>query len=181
MIKIPTLSSYGPTDIIPVFRYPNIIDTKPMVFGEVATISYSYYRDRFPVRACGSVQPKGYTAGPRTVAGSLVFKLLDYSAINKFIKSLYKTIDDDLSLMPDELPPFSIDITFANEYGTTTKQSIIGCQITEGNQIITIEQLTISEQFSFVAQDIKQIDKKYQENTHRKNSFDTDIYRDRRR
>jgi len=156
---MPTYDAYSSHDIVPVFRYPDILDTKPMVFGEVATISYSYYRDRFPVRATGHVQAKGYTAGPRTIAGSLVFRLLNKSVINKFIYSLYKNIDNDLSLVPDELPPFSIDMTFANEYGSTTKQSIIGIQITEGNQIMTVDQLTVSEQFSFVAQDIKQIDR----------------------
>jgi len=156
---MPQFDSYSAFDIVPVFRYPDIVNTQPMVFGEVATISYSYYRDRFPVRATGHVQAKGYTAGPRTVAGSLVFKLLNKSVVNKFVHSLYKELGRDLSLMPDELPPFSIDITFANEYGSTTKQSIIGIQIAEGNQIMTIDQLTISEQFSFVAQDVKQVDK----------------------
>lgn len=136
------------------------MDADPIIFGELSTISYSFYRDKFPVRAIGFTRAKGYTKGSRTVAGSLIFKLIDFSAINRFANVLYDNIKG-LSIMPDELPPFSIDITFVNEYGENTKQSVLGIEIAEGNQIITVDQLTISEQFSFVAQDVTQIDNNF--------------------
>jgi len=154
-------NAYTGCDVIAVFTFPEIIDAKPIVFGELSTISYSFYRDKFPIRAIGYSRAKGYTGGSRTVAGSLIFKLIDYSAINRFAHTLYKNLGN-ISLMPDELPPFNCDITFVNEYGETTNQSIIGIEIAEGNQIISADELTISEQFSFVAQDIKQIDNKFQ-------------------
>ena len=157
---MPTYSSYTGADIISVLRFPDFLNRDSLVFGELQTISYSTYRDKFPVRSLGYVNPKGYTKAGRTIAGTLIFVMFNEPVINKFINELYKK--KYYNLVPDELPPFSIDITFANEYGATTKQSVIGIQITEGNQIMTIDQLTISEQFSFVAQDLKQIDRNYE-------------------
>ena len=159
MYTSPT-NAFTSSDVVSVFRFPSILNAPPIVFGELSTISYSFYRDKFPVRAVGFTRAKGYTRGARTVAGSLIFKLIDYSAINKFVNVLYDDVNN-LSVMPDELPPFSVDITFANEYGENTKQSIISIEIVEGNQIITTDQLTISEQYSFVAQDVRQIDHQY--------------------
>ena len=149
---------YTGTDIVAVLRFSEI-DVSPAVFGKLNTVSYSTYRDKFPVRSVGYTRAKGYTKGSRTVAGTLVFTLLDYGAINDFAKKLYKGENtSNLSLMPDELPPFSIDINFCNEYGNTTKISLIGAEIAEGNQAMSIKNMQINEQYSFVAQDVIQTD-----------------------
>ncbi len=147
---MPTYSSYSGTDIISVFRFP-VID-EPLVFGELNTISYSIYRNKFPVRALGHINPKGHTKGPRTIAGTLIFTMFNKAIINRIIKKIYHS--KNFNLLPDELPPFSITMTMCNESGEYTVKSLYGVELVEENQIISAEDLQVNEQFSFVAQDI---------------------------
>lgn len=153
-------TGYTANDIQAVFKPPEFlnIDAPPMIFGEINTISYSIYRDKFPVRALGYSRAKGYTKGTRTVAGSISFTMLEIPIINKFVDMLYgtDTVYKDLGLLPDELPPFSIDINYYNEFGGNAIVSLIGVELAEGNQVITIEDMQVNEQYSFVAQDIVQ-------------------------
>lgn len=152
-----TYSSYAGTDIIAVFRFPDIIENaKPMVFGELTTISYSIYRDKFPVRALGFTNPKGYTKAGRTIAGSMIFTMFNKPIINQVVQNIYSK---KFNMIPDELPPFSVDITFCNEYGSKTHIALFGVEIVEGNQIMTVDNLQTNEQYSFVAQDIVLVDK----------------------
>ena len=152
-------TGYTSSDIMAVFRMPDYMDIEPTVFGQLNTISYSTYRDKFPVRALGSTRAKGYTKGSRTVAGQLSFMILNKPVINDFAMRLYdEKMHKNLSVLPDELPPFSIDINFHNERGDKSRISLIGVEIAEGNQVISTEQMQTSEQYSFVAQDIIQLD-----------------------
>jgi len=153
---VPTYQSgYTGTDIVCVFRFPEFLNRKPMVFGELNTISYSMYRDKFPVRALGYINPKGYTKAGRTIAGTLIFTMFDKSIINQIVEEIYSK---SFNLLPDELPPFSVDITMCNEYGNKTRIAIFGVEIVEGNQIMTVDNLQTNEQYSFVAQDIVLVD-----------------------
>lgn len=152
-------SGYTGSDIKAVFRFPEFIDASPIPFGELSIISYSTYRDKFPVRAIGYTRAKGYTKGARTVAGTLVFNLLNKAAVNKFIKELYpEDVWESLSVVMDELPPFSIDISFCNEVGNKTNITLIGVEIAEGNQVMSVNNMSVNEQYSFVAQDVTQVD-----------------------
>ncbi len=56
--------------------------------------------------------------------------------------------------MMDELPPFNIEITLANEFGDTSRISIVGVEFTEGNRVMSVEDMQTNEQYSFVAQSI---------------------------
>lgn len=156
------VDSYGYTfaDIKAIINFPEFLGIeKPETFGEISTLSYSIYREKYPVRAIGYTRAKGYTKGSRTVAGTLAFTMLDKAVINKFIQILYKEDKwKSLSLLPDELPPFDIDLVFVNELGQTTSLKLIGVEIAEGNSVMSINSMAVSEQYSFVAQDIIQTD-----------------------
>lgn len=156
-------SGYTFADIRATIKFPDFMDIGPQTFAEISTLSYSIYRDKFPVRALGYTRAKGYTKGPRTVAGTMVFTMLDKTIINNFIDMLYEKGEDEkawksLSLIPDELPPFDIDIVFSNEYSQNTKLTLIGVEIAEGNQVMSVNSIAVNEQYSFVAQDIIQTD-----------------------
>jgi hypothetical protein len=166
-------NGYSGTDIVAVFRLPDALNfenksyeksfkVEPKVFAELKTVSYSTFRDKFPVRAVGHIKAKGYTTGSRTVAGTLIFKMFDKNMINKFIENLQSIGSKKFNILPDELPPFDIDITMMNEMGMSTRITIVGVDITEGNQILSIDQLGTEEKFSFVAQDIITIDPDYE-------------------
>ena len=148
-------SGYAGTDIVCVFKFPDYVKKEPIVFGELTTISFSTYRDKFPVRSLGFVNAKGYTKAGRTVAGSLIFTIFEKSIINKVVEEIYSK---KFNLIPDELPAFSIDITMANEYGNKTHIALFGVEIVEGNQIMTVDNMQTNEQYSFVAQDIVLVD-----------------------
>jgi len=146
---MPVYSSYSGADIVSVFRFPVV---EPLVFGELNTISYSIYRDKFPVRALGRINPKAHTKGPRTIAGSLIFTVFNKHLISKVAKKLYQ--DKKVNILPDELPPFSVTVTMANEYGANTKKTLHGVELVESNEVITIDDLKLNEAYSFVATDI---------------------------
>lgn len=152
-------SGYGYTgaDIHAVFRFPLFMNIKPIMFGQIKALAYSTYRDKFPVRALGFINPKGYTKATRTIAGTLIFSVFDKNMINYVIDKIYGS--KKYNIVPDELPPFSIDLLFVNEHGNTNRISIIGAEIAEGNQILSIDQLYTDETYSFVAQDIVMLDK----------------------
>lgn len=152
----PKSHGYSGADIVCVFRFPDFMQVEPIIFGQLKTITYSTYRDKFPVRALGFINAKGHTKATRTIAGSLVFAVLDKTMINYVIKKIYNR--KNFNIVPDELPPFSIDINYCNEYGDKYKLSILGAEITEGNQIMSIDQLYTDEVYSFVAQDLVMID-----------------------
>lgn len=149
-------AGYTSGDIISLFRFPDFMEVEAKVFAEINTISYSIYRDKFPVRALGHTRAKGYTKGTRTVAGQLVFTMLDLPVINHFINMLYNHPDRQLGLLPDELPPFDIVINYLNEMGNRSSSTLIGVELAEGNQVITTQDLQVNEQYSFVAHDIIQ-------------------------
>ena len=149
-------NGYTGCDIIAIFRFPEYMhkeDDGPTMFAELSTISYSTYKDKFPVRSVGTTMAKGYTSGGRTVAGTLIFKVLNKNIINKMINELnFK--NNKANILPDDLPPFDIDITMSNEIGDNNRISLIGVELTEGNQIMSSEQVNIDETYSFVAQDL---------------------------
>jgi len=153
-----TASGYTSGDIISIFRFPDFMNVEATPFAEINTISYSIYRDKFPVRALGHTRAKGYTKGTRTVAGQLAFTMLDLPIINHFINLLYEDTNRQLGLLPDELPPFDIDINYISELGNKSSITLIGVELAEGNQVITTQDLQVNEQYSFVAHDIIQAD-----------------------
>lgn len=157
-----TSSGYTSGDVQAVFRFPGFLETGPKTFGTINTISFSIYRDKFPVRALGHVRAKGYTKGTRTVAGSLAFSMLKRPIINEFMEELYhESVHKTLGLLPDELPPFDIDINYVNEMSDKSKITLIGVEMAEGNQVITTRDMQVNEQYSFVAQDIIQTNYDY--------------------
>ena len=108
-------------------------DTK--VLGTLQTISVQTHREKYPVRAIGTSYVKGYTKGPRTIAGSMIFTVFDEHVLKDFIRSAkilmskYGEIDYwDKSLMPDQLPPIDLTIAFVNEYGSRSKMTIYGVE-----------------------------------------------------
>lgn len=149
---MPKYSTYSGADIVCVFRFPEFMEEDPMVFGSIKTISYSTYRDKFPVRGLGSINARGFTKGARTIAGTMVFTLFNEPIVRQFASKLY---EENINIAPDEIPSFDVDITLLNEYGNHTNITLYDVEIVEGNQIMTIDNLETNEQYSFVAQGIE--------------------------
>lgn len=154
-------TSYGGSDIVASITFPGY---KPFVFGELQTISYSVHREKFPVRTLGRINPKGFTMGGRTIAGSLIFTVFDRHAILQAMDQYrFSGTDESLkyfdhvygAVSTDELPPFNVNISFNNEYGNASEMCIYGITIVDEGQVMSIEDILTENTMSYMARDIK--------------------------
>jgi hypothetical protein len=164
-----TYSSFSGTDIVASITPPG---GKPIVFGELQTISYSIHREKFPVRTLGSINPVGFTYGGRTIAGSLIFTVFDRHIIKQAVSQMFipgsdsdpygvSTLDyEDMlqRMVTDEMPPFDVTITFQNEYGQSSTMSILGVTIVDEGQVMSIEDMLTENTMSYMAMDISLMD-----------------------
>jgi hypothetical protein len=109
----------------------------------------------------GHTKTKGYTYGPRTVAGNLIFTVFDHHVFYRLLK---KTEAKNTRILSDELPPFDIVISFGSEYSKKSKMVIKGVTIVDEGQVMSINDMITENTMSFVARDVdlmKPIDSAY--------------------
>jgi hypothetical protein len=162
------INCFSGTDIVPVISIPlmsydgQVIKTIPVSLGMIQTISISTHRDKYPIRALGNVNPMGFSGSGRMISGTLVFLNFDRQALGLAIEQLkdyirinHDTIDKTTlkRLRSDNIPPFDILILAANEYGRTANMILHGVTILDEGMIITIDNLQINTQMSFMALD----------------------------
>ncbi len=127
------------------------------VLAELQTISVSTHREKYPVRALGSVYPKSFTRGPRTIAGSMIFTVFDRNVLEQFLESHPSDFDAHnpaTTALIDQLPPFDITIVFANELGQVSRMTIYGVEFVNEGQTMSIEDLLLENVCQYVARDI---------------------------
>lgn len=129
----------------------------PIALGQVTTMTYSTYRETHPVRTLGRINVKGFSKGPRTIAGTLIFTVFDKHVVNQ-VKSEVDYISGIRKLKPCELPPFDIMITFGNEYGASAKIFIYGIEVVDEGKIFSVEDLFTENTWSYMARDIDLMD-----------------------
>lgn len=169
-----TNTSFSGADIVATITP---LGGKPVVFGEIQTISYSIYRPTTPIHTLGRINPKGVVRGPRTIAGSLIFTVFDRHVLKalmdsyatdgaKFGDSLQDTygfsendlIDIRKHAKTDELPPFDINISFMNEYGNSATMTLYGVYILTEGQTMSIEDMITENTMQYIAMDIDLMD-----------------------
>jgi hypothetical protein len=143
-----TYQSYSGVDIVATVNIPG---HGAITIGELQTVSYSTHREKWPVRAIGHTKTKGYTYGPRTVAGNLIFTVFDNHV---FYRLLDKQGIENKRILSDELPPFDIIITFGSEYSKKSKMVIKDVTIVDEGQVMSINNMITENQMSFVARDV---------------------------
>jgi len=127
------------------------------VLAEAQTLSVSTYREKYPVRAIGSVYPRGVTRGPRSIAGSIVFTVFDKNVLYEILQVDPSEFDSDkllTSVIIDQLPPLDISIVFANELGQLSRMTIYGVDFISEGQTMSIHDLFIENQVQYIARDI---------------------------
>lgn len=127
------------------------------VIGELQTISYSIHMDKAPVRSIGSVNAKDYVFGPRTIAGSLVFAMFDKHMAHEILMEANEGLGSDMSqmLLMDEMPPFNITISMANEYGQKARLAIYQIRIVNEGNVMSVNDVYTENTYQFVATDIE--------------------------
>lgn len=154
--EIKGYNSYSGCDIVVTARL-NVITganknmtEKVYSLGSLQTLSVSTHQDKRPVRVIGSANALDYTLGQRTIAGSLVFAVFDQHFATEMFKDLKASTGKEFFL-PDELPALDITVTFANEYGRTSRMAIYGLRIINEGQVMSINDLYTENTYQFVA------------------------------
>jgi hypothetical protein len=129
----------------------------PITIGELATVSYSVYREKNPVRTLSRISVKGFTKGSRTVAGTLIFTVFDKHFVNR-IRSQVPYLNNLVRIKTDELPTFDIYITMGNEYGASARLNIYVITIVDEGKVMSVEDLFTENQWSYMARDIDLMD-----------------------
>jgi hypothetical protein len=130
--------------------------TPTKVLASCQTLSVSIFRDKQAVRSCGSVYPKAFTRGPREIAGSLIFTVFDEHVLYELLEAHPSDFDSVAytSALADQLPPFDIIVSFANEYGSLSRMTIYGVEFVNEGGSMGIEDLLTETTISWVARDI---------------------------
>jgi hypothetical protein len=165
-LDLPNHGVFAGSDMVAAVWIPSIKSYK--VFGEVSTISYSTYRNLVPVRGLGTINPKGFTRGPRTIAGSLVFTVFDrhvlfelqWDLADYYAKMLEENnggnhIGRNMRFLTDEIPPFDIIISMMNErdpIGATIR--FYGIRVASEGQVMSINDLITENTMQYMAEGI---------------------------
>lgn len=129
------------------------------VLGSIQTLSYSIYQKKSPVRNLGNMNPKDWVFGPRTIAGSLVFAVFNkHWMMNIYDQLKEKAKMENWHFITDEIPPFDITISFANEYGYDSRMALYGVRIMNEGQVMSTNDIFIENTYQFVANDIELMD-----------------------
>jgi len=124
---------------------------------ECTTLSISIHREKAPVRALGYINPKGFTRGTRTIAGTMVMTQFTVEVLMKFLQSgAYNGNDlskDSTYLKVDQLPPFDMSIFFSNEQGYASSRSLLGVQFVTDGVVYSIQDMLSEQTVSFMCED----------------------------
>ena len=137
----------------------NIGEHVVTTLGKLQTLSYSIYQQKQPVRVLGNMNAKDYVYGQRTIAGSLVFAVFNrHWLVDIYDQLIDKGMMKNWHYVADEIPPFNITISFANEYGYNSKMALYGVRLMTEGQVMSINDIYIENTYQFVATDIEYMD-----------------------
>lgn len=130
--------------------------------ADLQTVTFSTHREKFPVRALGHVGAKGYTRGPRTIGGTMIFTVFDKTVLAEMMVDKYiqeAPAQDQIgafnAVLIDQIPPFDITILFANELGSMSKLVIYGVELVNEGQTMSVEDLVTESVVNYVARHIQ--------------------------
>jgi len=164
-------NSYSGTDMLAVMHMPKTKDRDLLAagatddevqsylqnqatlrtFAELGTLSISSARSVHPVRRLGESHVFAYTRGARTVAGTMVFAMLDRDVMADFYRDNPDEIQTSAPFFVDQMPEFNIYIAAANEYGGTTSAGLVGITLTNWGQTLSVDDIYTEVTYTFVA------------------------------
>ncbi len=145
-------NSYSGVDIVATILVP--CEEKPLILGELSTLSYSTHRENRPVRVLGRTNVAGWTRGPRTIAGSMIFTNFDEYTFYR-LKKWQRVVNSGMFPLADMLPPFDVVVSFANEYGLASKLRIYGCNIVDEGSTMSVDDLVTETTMTYMARGLQ--------------------------
>jgi hypothetical protein len=122
------------------------------IFAELQTITVSSHRNVFPVRRLGESHAFKYTRGARTIAGTLVFSVLNQDVMADFYRRHAGEVDNSGPFFVDQIPPFSITAIAENEYGGVASAILVNVSLTNFGQTISVDDIFMESTYSYVAE-----------------------------
>ena len=123
---------------------------------ELTTITVSVHRVKSPAVAMGYINAKGWARGRRTIAGTLVMTKFTTDVLYSFLNSGAFTSDlskDTTYMKVDQLPPFNLTLLFADEYGNSSSQRLLGVELVTSGDVYSIQDMLSEQTVSYVAAD----------------------------
>lgn len=160
-------TSYSGCDIRAIISFydSNAEEGKKVKFktlADVQTLTYSSHREKFPVRTLGRIGTKGYTRGPRTIGGTIIFTVFNKEVLSELLTQNYQLDSANAdnygvwkAVLIDQIPPFDITINFVNEYGSTSRLVLYGVELVNEGQTMSIDDLITENVVNFVARHIE--------------------------
>lgn len=150
-----TYTTFSGHDMVCSFELP--LPTGGTLFkiiGALQTVTYSIHNEKTPVRCVGDMNPKGYVFGTRTIAGTLIFTVFNKHWAKEMMEEYLKNAEVDAHMLTDELPPFNITVSCANEYGAEARLAIYGVTIVNEGQVMSINDVYTENTYQFFATDV---------------------------
>lgn len=174
-----TYTSFSGSDVVATFN--------SKVIGTLAGISWSISREKAAVYTLGSPNPRSFSRGKRGIAGTLIFNVFDRDVLWQLVQEsdemlVYKRTSewnhnvysqptqlrnawweqtlDVIAGKPfysDEVPPFDITISYANEPGQMARKEILGVEILNEGSGVSMDDILIQESMTYVARGIGKI------------------------
>ena len=155
---IPMNDSFSGTDMIATCNIKlDDQNTYSLRLGSLQTLTYSIHMERVPVRSIGNINAKDFIEGPRTIAGTIIFAVFDQHFMYKIFEKVSEKnpSNTERNFLADEMPPFDITITMANEYGVASHLCLFGIRIVNEGQVMSINDIYTENTYQFVATDIE--------------------------
>lgn len=121
------------------------------IWAELQTVTISSERPAGPVRVLGMAAPRDYIRGVRTIAGSLIFTVLDIDVFADIIHPSDHEAPADYPIYVDMIPPFHIILNARNEMGSMASLSILDCTLTNMGQTFSVDDLLLESTYTYVA------------------------------
>jgi len=123
-------------------------------FAELQTLTISSARSVFGVRRLGEHHVHQYTRGARTIAGTMVFTTFTRDVFAEFYRvSGYDDFNDRTApFFVDQIPPFHLLISAANEYGINANAALINVHLTNFGTTMSVHDLQLESTYTYVAQ-----------------------------
>lgn len=127
---------------------------KFMSFGSLQTLSVSSARSVGTVRPLGKSMPSGHTFGHRTIAGTLIFAVIQQDVFANIAEISSQEIARYNEYFVDQLPPFDIIVTGTSEYPpyTSSRQLISGVKLVNTGTTYSINDIYTEASYTYVAQ-----------------------------
>jgi hypothetical protein len=123
------------------------------LFAELQTLAISSARTTDPVRVLGKSGANGYTRGPRTIAGTLIFTDIVRDALANImaLDNRIERVANAREFFIDQIPPFNIIIRALNEMGVYAARVMTGITLVNYGTTYSVDDMLTESQYTYVA------------------------------